>query len=106
MTFGYGPNTFSHSAAHVLNSNHSPSRSEGEPNNKIQTSAANYKSPSIVEGAQNNVSINSYFTGSTFNVVPNSNKDDTKILLFTLVCSLVSLVLILNNLFGIITTIF
>ena len=66
MTFGYGPNTFPHSAAHVLNTNHSPSHSEGEPINKINTSA---KIPS--------------FTGSTFHVVHNSNKDDTKILLFT-----------------------
>ena len=40
MTFGYGPNTFPHSAAHVLNTNHSPSSFEGEPINTIYTSAA------------------------------------------------------------------
>ena len=32
MIFGYGPNTFPHSAAHVPNTNLSPSRSEGDPN--------------------------------------------------------------------------
>ena len=50
MTFGYGPNTFPHSAAHVLNTNLSPSRSEGEPINKMHTSAANHNSPSTSEG--------------------------------------------------------
>ena len=39
-TFGYGLNTFPHSAAHVLNINHVPSSIEGEPTNKIHTSAA------------------------------------------------------------------
>ena len=40
MTFGYGPNTFPHSAAHVPNTNLSPSRSEGELINRNHTSAA------------------------------------------------------------------
>ena len=53
MTFGYGPNTFPHSAAHVLNTNHSPSRSEGEPNKSTYASAANDKLPSTSEGDSN-----------------------------------------------------
>ena len=40
MTFGYGPNTFPHSAAHVLNTNHSPSNIEGEQINEIYASVA------------------------------------------------------------------
>ena len=69
MTFGYGPNTFPHSAAHVLNNNHSPSICEGDQNHNLK--AYKYETKT------------SHFTGSTFNVVPNSNKDETKILLFT-----------------------
>ena len=38
MSFGYGPNTFPQSAAHVLNNNRSPS--EGEPIKEMYTSAA------------------------------------------------------------------
>ena len=40
MTFGYGPNTFPHSAAHVLNTNQSPLSIEGEPINEIYASVA------------------------------------------------------------------
>ena len=40
MTFGYGPNTFPHSAAHVLNTNNVPSTSEGEQINEIHASVA------------------------------------------------------------------
>ena len=43
MTFGYGPNdpnTFPHSAAHVPNTNHSPSSIEGEQINEIYASVA------------------------------------------------------------------
>ena len=40
MTFGYSPNTFPHSAAHVLNTNNDPSSSEGEQINEIYASVA------------------------------------------------------------------
>ena len=40
MTSGYGPDTFPHSAAHVLNTNNNPSSSEGEQINKIYASVA------------------------------------------------------------------
>ena len=71
MTFGYGPNAFPHSAAHVLNNNPSPSNLEGNQNNNLK-----------------NMTKTSHFTGSTFNVVPNSNKDVSKNPSFTLVWQL------------------
>ena len=37
MTFGYGPSSFPHSAAHVLNTTQSPSSIEGEQINKSST---------------------------------------------------------------------
>ena len=40
MTFGHGPDTFPHSAAHVLNINNVPSISEGEQINEIYVSVA------------------------------------------------------------------
>ena len=40
MTFGHGPNTFPHSAAHVLNTNNDPSLLEGEQINEIYASVA------------------------------------------------------------------
>ena len=89
MTFGYGPNTFPHSAAYVLNTNHSPSRSEGEPINKIYTSAAMSQNlsgvPKYFKSSNTNESKTSHFTGSTFNVVPNFNKDVSKIPSFTII---------------------
>ena len=42
MTFGYGPNTFPQSAAHVLNTNQNPSPSEGVTINEIYVSAAQH----------------------------------------------------------------
>ena len=40
MTFGHDPNTFPHSAAHVLNTNNVPSTSEGEQIIEIYASVA------------------------------------------------------------------
>ena len=91
MTFGYGPNTFPHSAAYVPNTNHSPSRSEGEPIKTNHTSAAKHKSlpasegdPNINLSAHKSVPKATHFTGSDLREPSNSNKDDTKILLFTI----------------------
>ena len=91
MISGHGPNTFPHSAAHVLNTNYSPSRIEGEPTNRINTSAANHNEPSNSKGdtkhfeSYNSTVKTTCFTGSTFNVVPNFNKYVPKNPSFTLI---------------------
>ena len=91
MISGHGPNTFPHSAAHVLNTNYSPSRIEGEPTNRINTSAANHNEPSNSEvdtkhfESYNSTVKTTCFTGSTFNVVPNFNKYVPKNPSFTLI---------------------
>ena len=89
MTSGYGPNTFPHSAAHVLITNNSPSRSEGEPINKIHTSAANIN-PSPSEGVTKyTYTINSSglnwpcFTGSDLRELSNQNNSMVKTTSFT-----------------------
>ena len=73
MTFGHGPNTFPHSAAHVLNTNYSPSNIEGNTINKIYTSAANHNSPSSIEGVTKHIDTSNFsgikmttFTQSSF----------------------------------------
>ena len=88
MTFGYGPNTFPHSAAHVLDANKSPSRSEGEPIKTTYASAANHNLPSLCGGDSNNyMSRITHFSGS--NLTPISERgvstiyNGVKNLLFT-----------------------
>ena len=85
MTLGYGPDTFPHSAAHILNTNHSPSTFEGEPINKNNTSAANHNEPSAYEGDSkhfklyNSMVKTTCLTSSDLWELSNPNKDDTKI---------------------------
>ena len=82
MTSGYGPNTFPHSAAHVLNTNNIPSPSEGDLHNSIHTSAAmpqNLSGLTKIHELLNFSGVKTtFFTGSDLRELSNQNKDDTK----------------------------